>query len=134
MPSETGHVFEEAKATFVHGCFVSTVVLASAFCEHWMSAKLSGQGYGEAANRGLKEISKFCRSNDLLDSVILDKVDRLRLTRNPFIHLKSFDHPHTLGQRLFKRGFVHDNVLLEEDAKEALVAMYAVAQYSFRRG
>src|SRR6266567_3727151 len=38
--------------------------------------------------------------NGLANPLILDKADRLRMIRNPFVHLKEFDHQPAVGQRM----------------------------------
>lgn len=130
MPLETFYVFEEAKSSFVYGCFVASTVLSAAFVEHWLGAHLSQQGFTKEIERGLAAMTECCRKNNLLNPTLLDRIDRLRLIRNPFAHLKSFDHPHGLGQRSL-RGRSHPKQMLETDAKDSLTTMYAVAVYAF---
>jgi hypothetical protein len=86
MPLETSLVFEEAKASFVYGNFVAVIVLAAAFIEHWFIASLEARGYHKEASQGLAAAISCARRNNLVDSMILDKSDRLRLIRNPFVH------------------------------------------------
>lgn len=129
MPLETFYVFEEAKSSFVYGCFVASAVLSAAFVEHWLGARLSQKGFAKEAERGLAAVVECCRNNNLLNPALVDRIDRLRLIRNPFVHLKSFDHAHTLGRRISKLRS-HPEKLLEEDAKESLITMYTVAAYA----
>ena len=75
--------------------------------------------------------SNSAKSN-LVDSMILDKADRLRLVRNLFVHLKSFEHEHNLGNRSVRLG-AHPKRILEQDANDAIIALYAVAVYAFGR-
>jgi hypothetical protein len=133
MPLETSLVFEEAKASFVYENFVAAIVLAASFIEHWFIASLSNRGYEREASHGLAAAIKCARVRGLVDPVILDKADRLRLIRNPFVHLKEYDHQHTIGQRMAKTRTYDIRALLESDAKEALIAMYGVAAYAFAR-
>jgi hypothetical protein len=72
-----------------------------------------------------------CRKHDFLNSLILNRIERLRTIRNPFMHLKAFDHPHTIGQRTL-RNRRHPFSVMEEDAKESLITMYTVATSRFR--
>lgn len=132
MPLETASVFEEAKSSFIYGNFVAAIVLAAAFVEHWFIASLASRGYEKQASKGLAACIEVARDNNLVDALVLDKADQLRLIRNPFVHLKSFDHKHNVGQRAWKSK--NDPwALLETDAKEALIAMYGVARYAFSR-
>lgn len=130
MPLETYYVFEEAKSSFVFGCFVASTVLSAAFVEHWLGARLSQKGFTKDAERGLAAIIECCRTNNLLNPGLLTRIDRLRLIRNPFAHLKSFDHPHGLGQRVGRERSPPEKIL-EADAKESLTTMYTVAVHVF---
>ena len=126
MPLECAKVFHEAKDCFVYGQNVATVVLASAFVEHWLSGILNARGSRKEAAKGLAAAVDYCRAKDVLPAVICDRVDALRKIRNPFVHLKAHDHEHALGPRMLKMR-THPETLLERDAKEALITMYAVA-------
>jgi hypothetical protein len=133
MPLETGLVLNEARASFVYGNYVGVMVLAASFIEHWFVASLSERGYQKETSRGLAAAIQCARVNGLVNPLILDKADRLRLIRNPFVHLKEFDHQHAIGQRMSKTRIFDIRALLESDAKEALIAMYGVAVYAFGR-
>jgi hypothetical protein len=132
LPLETSLIFEEAKSSFVYGNYVAAIVLASAFVEHWFSANLDSLGYHTEASKGLAAAIRCARANALVDPFILEKADRLRMIRNPFMHLKSIDHEHIISQRMAKARQFQVWRLLETDAKEALEAMYGVATYAFR--
>lgn len=133
MPLETSLVFEEAKASFIYGNFVASMVLAAAFIEHWFIASLDTRGYHKEASQGLATAIECARHNHLVDPIILDKADQLRLIRNPFVHLKEIDHPHGIHRRMAKTKTFDLPALLENDAREALLAMYGVACYAFGR-
>ena len=129
MPLESMKVFQEAKDCYVYGQYVATVVLSASFVEHWLGGILVARGSQKVSSQGLAAIVEHCRENDLLPAILCDKVDALRKIRNPFVHLKSFDHPQGLGQRMLKQR-AHPDAILEADAKESLVAMYSVAIYA----
>jgi hypothetical protein len=129
MPLESMRVFQEAKDCFVYGQFVATLVLAASFVEHWLGGVLRASAQPKVAGQGLKAIVAHCREADVIPASLCDKVDALRLSRNPFVHLKPFDHPHSLGQRMLARR-MHPDSILEADARDALVAMYSVAVYA----
>lgn len=129
MPLESMRVFQEAKDCFVYGQFVATLVLAASFMEHWLGGIITAAGQSKVASQGLKAIAAHCRESNVIPATLCDKVDALRLSRNPFVHLKPFDHPHNLGQRMLARR-MHPDSILEADARDALVAMYSVAVYA----
>ncbi len=132
MPFETLLVFQEAKSSYICGNFVAAIVLASSFVEHWLSASLDERGFHKEASKGLASSIKCARANNLVEPLLLDKADHLRMIRNPFVHLKSFDHEHSINQRLMAKR-TDPATLLEADAQEALLAMYGIALYAFAR-
>lgn len=127
MPSDSHFVFTEARSTFVDGYFIATTILASAFAEHWLAGVLSSKGFEKEAARGLSACIQCARKNGLWPEFVLDRLDRLRRVRNPFVHLKEFSHPHNLTQRswLAKRD---PGEVVEEDARFALETIFALVQ------
>lgn len=132
MPLESFMVFNEATGCFIYGHYVATIVLCSAFCEHWLGSLVEGPDAEHITSKGLASIVSYCKTNQVLPKVICDKPDTLRSIRNPFIHPKPFDHPHNLQQRMMKQRTSPDEVL-EQDAKQALIAMYSATIYFSRR-
>jgi hypothetical protein len=126
MPPETFYVFEEARLAFINGEFVATLLLANAFLEQWLGNVLASKGYEKEAGRGLSAILKCMAKTGLLHPFLADAADRLRKVRNPFVHIKSFNHEHRLTQRMFREKR-YPNSLLEEDAKDAISLMLQVA-------
>lgn len=132
MAVESLYVFEEAKSSFIYGHFVATIVLAASFVEHWLVSQLNTKGFHKEASRGLAACIKCARENRLVTKGLLNRVDRLRLIRNPFVHLKSFDHEHGLVQRSLRHQ-AHPEEILETDARNALAAMYEISVFAFGR-
>jgi len=131
MPFETAYVFEEARMTFVHGLFVSTILLAVAFAEHRLADFLTSKGRGKDARAGLKAICATLRHEGVVHEVVLGKLDRLREIRNPFVHVKEHGHKHLLSRRMVAHRIAPEE-LLRQDAEEALSLMYQVALYPLR--
>lgn len=132
MPTETFYVLDDTTSSFIYGNYVAVILLATSFVEHWFTAHLSARGYEKDAFRGLSASIQTARSQNLVETLILDKADRLRLIRNPFVHLKPFQHEHNLGSRSLRLG-AHPKAILEQDAKDAIIALYAVAVHAFGR-
>lgn len=122
---ETVLVFQEATLAFVNGAFVATIMLGQAFVEHWLQAYLERKGFNKEAAQGLSTIVRCCRDNHLLSEYLLDKIDHLRQVRNPLTHLKPYDHPFTMSQRLYMERQPPDEIL-EREAREAISVMYTV--------
>jgi hypothetical protein len=126
MPFESAFVFEEAKMTFLNGQFIATSLLATAFLEHRLGSICASRGFVRESRAGLRRIIAKLREEGLVASVLLDKADYIRQRRNPFVHLKDFDHEHNLARRAIdQQTSPYD--LIERDAKEALTVMYTVA-------
>ena len=94
-----------------------------AFIERVFHNFMVSKGLEKEANRGAQATIKYCRKHQLVNEFLLEKFDRLRQIRNPFVHNKPFDYPFTLSQRLVLEQLPPDD-LLEKDAKEALSLMY----------
>lgn len=125
MPLETHFVFVESKMAFINGEFISTILLANAFNEHWLGCYLQRQGYYPESQRGLKSIIQCLTANSLLHEYLISRVDGLREQRNPLAHLHPPDRPDTLHQRMMhqKRDLAD---ILEAGAKNAISIMYEV--------
>lgn len=130
MTMESASIFDEAKMAFINGEYISTILLANAFLEHWLGGILSVRGFRKEANSGLKSIIECLRNNNLLHDHLLEHIDRLRQIRNPFVHKKPLGHRKNLDQRVFLEQRLPFE-LLEKDAKEALSLMYQVAVTKF---
>ena len=121
---ETLGALQEAEDAYREGQFISVILLALAVIEHELVDALVGRSlatYGVKA----KEATDLARQHQVLDGALLNRIDKLRLVRNPFVHRKAPDNPHTYGNRYIARK-MHPKKLLEEDAQEAFQVMHIV--------
>ena len=130
MPHESYLVFTEARDAFVNGLYVATVMLAQSFIEHRLQTFMSSINEQQVSTKGLNAILKRLYVVRPQHRFIWEKVDRIRAFRNPFTHLKPFDHPNTIGQ-ISLRDRMHPNEVLYKNAKEALAFMYTIATTDF---
>ena len=126
MSYEMAFVFDEAKMCFMNGEYISTILLANSFIEHWLGSYLLGKGFERAAQKGTKAIIDCLRENQLLHVYLIDRIDKIRRKRNPFVHLKPYNHKENLSQRVFINMKPPEDIL-EDDAKEAISLMYQIA-------
>ena len=133
LPPETHFIFQEAKGAYVAGFSVAVLLLTQAFVEHYYQLCLQRSPHSAVADRGLAGIVDCLRQHKLEHELILKRVDALRLVRNPFTHLKKFEHPHTLSQRA---AAAQENpaALLEKDARDALDVLFAIITHSKFKG
>ena len=117
--------FTEVKDCFISGHFIATIVLAQAFIEKIFRQLFIDNGQQKEANEGLASMIKFARKNKLINTLIIDKVDELRLKRNPFTHTKDYNYSHTLQRRTLKNE-TQPNKQLENDAKDAIQILFLV--------
>ena len=118
-------ILHEAELAFVSGAYIAAVMLAQAFIERRLQDYLEAKGQTKQARRGLKAILQHFRRHHLLNELLLDKIDHLRQTRNPFTHLKPIDHPYTMAQRIISER-KEPIVILETEAKDAMALMYTI--------
>ncbi|HSH73760.1 MAG TPA: hypothetical protein VK974_11960 [Methylophilaceae bacterium] len=119
---EVIHLLQEARNCFVEAHYIATLMLATAVIEHLISNKLlqiSKAKYGISFERAIE----IAREEKIFSSDLLDSADKLRQLRNPFAHLKPGNHESTLANR-FVAQKRHPIAVVEDDAKEAVVAMY----------
>jgi len=126
MEFDTALIFEEAKTSFINGQFIATIILANAFIEHYLQGKLINKGFIGEAKQGLKDIVKFIRKNGMLHEYLCKKINHLRQFRNPFIHLKEWEHPHRISQKMFIEKSP-PFYIIEKEAKEAIRLMYKIS-------
>jgi len=130
LPLESSIVLEEAKLSFLNGADLATVMFAQAFIEHLLQIHVDNLGQPKVARRGLKAIAAYVRETEPQHAYLMGLVDEVRRFRNPFMHLREFDDPDRLTQRLLANPGSPEQVL-EGEAKRALAIMYRVALTKF---
>lgn len=119
------YTWSEIKECYISGHFISTILLVQAFIEKVFHQFFQDIGEQKSANEGLASMIKLARRKNLINSLILDKVDDLRLKRNPFTHSKDYNYPHTLQRRIIKNKSQPDKQL-EQDSKEAIQILFLI--------
>jgi len=116
---------------FINGQFIATLMLTQAFIEHTLQTVVEELGHPQVARRGLNEITKWFRKNRPHHDFLMEKIDKLRRFRNPFSHLRPFDDPDTISQRVL-RSRMPPKDIIEKEARDALALMYQVAVTRFQ--
>jgi len=117
-------LLDEAEDAFREGHFISVMLLALAFVEHTLVEELVERSICNERVRFERAI-KLAQLNQVLDTELLGRIDRLREVRNPFVHRRPCNDPATYGNRYIARQ-IHPRAMLEEDAREAFQVMYLV--------
>jgi hypothetical protein len=120
---ESRLLFEEAKTTYVNGEFIATILLCQAFIEHWLTV-LCERNVAELP-KNLEGLLTVCCKEGLVHPYVLEKINDLRLIRNPLTHRKSSEYPYSISQRMVDMK-VDREELLENDAKKAIEIMFTL--------
>ena len=128
---ETIFIFEEAKMAFINGQFISTILLSQAYIERILQIHYNSLGLDTLSKKGLKAIIDHAKKNKTIHHFLLPKIDELRKKRNPFVHLKDYEHGYNLSQRIFNnikegKSYKYFTEIIYDDAKEAIRLMYAI--------
>lgn len=127
--SETSAVLQEARSSYLHGNFIATLILALAYVEHVINDALPPLP-PKTRTPTMAAAIKQARAAELFPEDLLDGAAVLSDFRNPFVHRRDADDPDTIGQRVQSRKS-HPRMILEQDARDALLVMYGFFRYSF---
>ena len=111
--------YREAQLCYIDGHFLSTIVLSQAFVEKIIYQFYTEIGKDKIAKRGLNAILSDAKKNRIIKEFIINKIDKIRLIRNPITHSKGVDYPHSLDNRSYKNR-ISPIIQIEKDAKEAI--------------
>jgi len=127
---ETMYIFDETKMAFINGELIAVLMLSLAYIERVIQLRFSSLGLEKESKRGLKFMVNFARKNKLIGTFLLNKIDLLRNKRNPFSHLKDFNHKFNISQRIMAemKEPLH---IIEKDAHEAISLMYFISTARF---
>lgn len=128
--TETMHLLQEARETFVDGHFAAALLLAVSVINHSLIEELQLRNE-ITGDPGLKKVLAKSGELNILPGSCLEALDRIVSIRHPFVHFKDSDHEHGLGVRTIKER-THPAHLLEADAREAIKLMYIVFKATLR--
>jgi hypothetical protein len=125
---ESYRIFDEAVHSYVFGQYIATVILAQAFIERRFQEYFHIRLDDKRAKYTLDKFIKDFKGKGFLPDFILEKIDKIRLKRNPFVHHKMPLQKDTLMARAFNSE-THPDELLHNDAKDALEIMFHMIQH-----
>ncbi len=131
-PMDSMAIRSEASECFAEGHYIATLLLAVAFIEHAITDSLIERGLAKYGIPLAKAI-RIAREKRIFPPEMLSGADHLRELRNPFTHRKEPTHDHSFGNR-FLKSRAHPRVILEKDAKDALIHMYAFFHATLKSG
>lgn len=123
---ESHRIFNEAIHCFIFGQYIATVILSLSFIER----RFQEYFHIRMDKRSKLTLSKLLiefRQTGFIDEYFINKIDKIRLKRNPFVHHKEPLYPHSLMSRSMESNTVAEE-LLEQDAKDALGLMLVISK------
>lgn len=126
----------EARASFIHGNYVATVLLCQGLAEHMLAAYLSlGINGEEIPNRiTFRETLSRCMDKGLITQKDVDDLQRLMELRNPLSHFRGLDDPSNLSRRTLNTGLSAESHLLNDASFAISMAIRLLALSAFRLG
>lgn len=120
---ESYRIFKEVQSCFINAEYIAVVILALSFIERRFQESLFIHGLETESKYTLSKILKKFKGKTAIPDYYIDKVDELRMKRNPFVHLRNVMDK----DNLFSRSSMNKKnaeTTLEKDAKDAISLMF----------
>src|SRR5262245_21775686 len=114
------HAFQELRLCYLHGLFISCVVVAQIVIEHTLAGMLRMGGRDDLEGASFKKLLEEAEADGLISAAEYDAFDELRQLRNPYTHSKPPMHESSVGCRTAETGS-HPWDLFKEDAEKAII-------------
>ncbi|WP_420148921.1 hypothetical protein [Spirosoma sp.] len=124
---ESFKIFNEAVHCYIFGQFVATIILCQAFIERRFQEYFHIRMDDKRSKYTLDKLLKEFSQTNFIDDYLIEKINNIRLKRNPFVHSKEPLHEHSLMARALNLNS-HPEDVIEADAKEALTMMIAISR------
>ena len=121
---------EEARYCFVEAQYLATTILCVSFVEHHLSGMIYGAGDDDAEDFTAYNAIQKAKERGLISDDEASTLHDARIVRNPIAHFQAPSTEDILSKRAIEKG-VSTQQIIEEDAKDALHAMFRVTA---RRG
>lgn len=125
-------LMEEARACFIYGQFLATVLCATSAVEHLLVAELETK-ISLSGKETLGPLVQMACDADLFPQEVIQRLRAMNECRTPLAHRRSPEHRSTLVSRYLHHK-VHPDALMESDARSALEVMYEVFSRLLRSG
>jgi hypothetical protein len=91
----------EARASFVHGNYIATVMLCQGLAEHMLAAQLTLGLQGEKLPKRVTftKTLELCIERGVVTTELAKDLERLMELRNPLSHFRDIDDPSNLSRR-----------------------------------
>ena len=134
--SATSNAWTEARLSFVHGNFATTILLCQSLVENLLAAFLhAGLMMDDLPPRiAFRDTLKRCQDRNLISSQDFGDLERLMGLRNPLSHFRPVADDQNIDRRAVTDG-IRSDALIEQDAWFAIgIAVRMLAKPQFRLG
>ena len=118
----SAQAYIEIRLAYIHGLYLSTVLLALACIEQELAGALHTRGMDSAAHARLENLLKESLTTGIITSVEFKTFNRLREVRNSYTHFRPPTHRTAWARRAMATDVPVDDIL-EADAVGALSAL-----------
>ena len=118
----SAQAYIEIRLTYIHGLYLSTVLLALACIEQELAGALHIQGMDNAANARLEKLLKEGLTTGIITTGEFQTFNRLREVRNSYMHFRPPTHRTAWARRAMATDVPIDDIL-EVDAEGARFAL-----------
>jgi hypothetical protein len=118
----SAQAYVEVRLAYIHGLFLSTVLLALACFEQELAGVLHMKGMDGAASARLEKLLQEGLAQAIIITEEFQTFDHLREVRNSYTHFRSPTHPTGWARRAMATDTAIDDIL-EADATGALSAL-----------
>lgn len=120
---ESYRIFKEVQSCVINSEYIAVVILSLSFIERRFQESLKIAGFERESRYDLNKILKKFKGNSGIPDFFIEKVDALRLKRNPLVHLRdALDKDNLYSRSSMKDRNVEHT--LEKDAKDSISLMF----------
>jgi hypothetical protein len=117
--------FEEMRLAYLHGLYVSCVVVSQIVIEHILAGVFDMFDRADLEGAGFQKLVEEACTNGYISQEESSDIDRLRRLRNPYVHSKPVAHPSSIFMRAAETRS-HPVELFKQDAETALGVVAAL--------
>lgn len=118
----SGLAFEEARLAFLHGLFLSCVILCQTCVEHMLAGLFRIEGRDDLDRANFHHLLREARNERFITAEEFGLFDRLRELRNPYVHTRAPGDPTSLMRRAVNMDTPFEDFVVE-DAEYAITTL-----------
>ncbi|HHT9114041.1 MAG: hypothetical protein HZA47_10515 [Planctomycetes bacterium] len=116
------YLFEEARYCFVYGQFLAVIVLGLAFLEKTLASRFFMAGRNDLERASISRLLHEARNKAWLTEDEYEKLERIRLARNPVAHFRAPLAEDSIEFRALGKEN-HPYSVIEQDSRDVIEAV-----------